>query len=99
MILSGKLLTQSDLHSVTEDLWDIRNMYSKLGIALGLHPADIEAIQKSKNGEVDDCFSDVIKQCIDQGLYQGQIIKTLESVKFRKHVLATTLREKYKVYL
>ena len=84
---------------MTEDLWEIRDKFSKLGDALGLQPGDVEAIRRTRMGDVDDCFGDVIKKCIDQGLYQGDIIEALESTKLRCIPLAARLRKKYKVYL
>ena len=82
-----------------EDLWDVRDRYSLLGTALGLQPVDIEAIRGSSMGQVDSCFQEVIKQCIDQGLYQGDIIRALESKRLRCIPLARKLREKYKVMI
>ena len=89
----------SDFNGVTEDLWEVRDRYPLLGTALGLQPADVEAIRGSRNDQVDSCFQEVIKQCIDQGLYQGDIIRALESNKLRCIRLAQKLREKYKVIL
>ena len=95
----GKLLEPSDFNGVTEDLWEVRDRYFLLGTALGLQPVDIEAIRGSRMEQVDSCFQEVIKQCIDRGLYQGDIVRALESIKLCCIPLAQKLREKYKVMI
>ena len=92
---SGKCFGNSDFKDITNALWGVRNCYQSLGIELGLTPTDIEVIQMSHVMRVDDCFYAVIQNCMKNGLYQGDLIKALESRRIGANILAAQLRKEY----
>ena len=63
-------------------MWPARTKSSGIGLALGLAPDAFDAIEKSHNYRVDDVFSEMMKECLRQGLVTQQ--KLADAVSSRQ---------------
>ena len=54
-----KIAGEKDLHTILQELTDVAHKWSKIGLALGLKPCDLEKIQRNQQ---DDRLYNVILQ-------------------------------------
>ena len=57
----GPTLTESDLASVQEAVWEGRAKWYNIGLQLGLSPGTLDAIKLGNQSNPDDCFTETLK--------------------------------------
>lgn len=72
------LLTMDHFSQVKEAIWDARNKYDHFGVAVGIDQDTIDAIEKSCK-KAEECFTQVLKECLRNGITQKKISDALKS--------------------
>ena len=64
---------------VLDAIWEARSKYSNLGISLGVSLESIEAIKMSCHHQVGECFKEVLKECLQNGISKKDLSDALKS--------------------
>ena len=62
MLQVTKILTENDLASILDKVWDGRAKWYNIGLQLGLTAGTLDAIQKTNYNDTDSCFRETLKK-------------------------------------
>ena len=90
------IFTIDDLGQLQAAVWSARSQYYSLGTALGVSAGDLDAIEKSGFGQIDRCFTEMLKVCLkrERGLSQQELADALGSPAVGFGRLAQEIRSK-----
>ena len=63
---SGPSLSEDDLASIQEAVWEGRAKWYNIGLWLGLTPGTLDAIRETYHCNVDQCFTETLKKWLRQ---------------------------------
>ena len=66
LIITEPGLSINDLGVVIEAVWEARSKWYNIGLKLGISPGTLDAI-KGANQNPDECFTDMIKDWLNNG--------------------------------
>ena len=89
------LLTIHHLPQVLDAIWEARSKYTNIGLDVGLSPETIDSIQDTCHNNVDKCFQEVLKACLNKGITQRKLANALKAqtvgrAHLGEQLLATT---------
>ena len=77
------ILTEKDLASVQDAVWDGRAKWYNIGLQLGLIAGTLDAIRQTNNNHTDDCFTTILKEWLRRGDLQPSWISLTRSLRAR----------------
>ena len=97
VLCTEKLNAHDHLRQVIEAVWDVRSKWHLFGIALGIDPYTLDAINVKLRGDPDTCLRDMLQQWLnsESQVTWKALIDALETKSVGFLWLAQSLRDKY----
>ena len=95
-IILAEILTEADhLAQLQEVIWPARSKYSNLGLQMGVKSDTIDAIERSNNYKVDECFKTVLQEALrsEVPLTKCNLVNALRSPTVGFGILATEVSQ------
>ena len=86
-------LLKNDLGDLLSKLYPVRAKWYNLGLALHIHPDDLDAIRSQISSSHDDCLREMLKLWLSTNREKGDLIKALKESSVGHHQLANELLE------